>query len=137
MLSLDRSGAGREEPQCGVRRAGGAHPLAILSRLSLSVIPKMTPDLEHQMRLPTKRPPTHPGEILLEEFLLPLQMTQQDLADRIGVSYPRINELVNGKRGVTPDTVHRLSRLFGTTAEFWLNGQLAWDLWHAQRSPKA
>lgn len=89
------------------------------------------------MRLPTKRPPTHPGEILLEEFLLPLQMTQQDLADRIGVSYPRINELVNGKRGVTPDTALRLSRLFGTTAEFWLNGQLAWDLWHAQRSPKA
>lgn len=64
-------------------------------------------------------------------------MTQQDLADRIGVSYPRINELVNGKRGVTPDTALRLSRLFGTTAEFWLNGQLAWDLWHAQRSPEA
>lgn len=56
------------------------------------------------MRLPTSRPPTHPGEILLEEFLVPLHMTQQELAGRIGVSYPRVNELVNAKRGVTPDT---------------------------------
>lgn len=89
------------------------------------------------MRLPISRPPTHPGEILLEEFLAPLHMTQQELADRIGVSYPRVNELVNGKRGVTPDTALRLARLFGTSAEFWLNGQLAWDLWHALQSSKA
>ncbi len=89
------------------------------------------------MRLPISRPPTHPGEILLEDFLVPLQMTQQELADRIGVSYPRVNELVNAKRGLTPDTALRLARLFGTTAEFWLNGQLAWDLWHAQQSAKA
>ncbi len=88
-------------------------------------------------RLPSKRPPTHPGEMLLEEFLLPLGMTQTELAERIGVSYPRINELVNGKRGVTPDTALRLSRLFGTTAEFWLNGQRNWDLWHAMRAPQA
>ncbi len=89
------------------------------------------------MRLPTSRPPTHPGEILLEEFLVPLHMTQQELAGRIGVSYPRVNELVNAKRGVTPDTALRLARLFGTTAEFWLNGQLAWDLWQAQPSANA
>ena len=85
------------------------------------------------MRLPTHRPPTHPGELLLEEFLEPLGMTQTELAARIDVSYPRINEIVKGKRGITPDTALRLSRLFGTTPEFWLNGQLAWDLWHAER----
>jgi len=88
-------------------------------------------------RLPSKRPPTHPGEMLREEFLVPLAMTQTELAARIGVSYPRVNEIVNGKRGVTPDTALRLSRLFGTTPEFWLNGQRNWDLWHAMRSPAA
>ena len=89
------------------------------------------------MTLPTNRAPTHPGEMLLEEFLKPLDMSQTDLAARIGVSFPRINELVNGKRGVTPDTALRLSQLFGTTPEFWLNGQRNWDLWHALTSPKA
>ena len=88
-------------------------------------------------RLPTNRPPTHPGEMLLEEFLVPLEMTQTELAERIGVSYPRINEIVNGKRGITPDTALRLSQLLGTTPEFWLNGQRNWDLWHAMRSPRA
>jgi addiction module HigA family antidote len=88
-------------------------------------------------RLPTNRPPTHPGEMLLEEFLVPLGMTQTELAERIGVSYPRINEIVNGKRGITPDTALRFSQLFGTTPEFWLNGQRNWDLWHAMRSPRA
>jgi antitoxin HigA-1 len=89
------------------------------------------------MRLPQNRPPTHPGEILLEEFLKPLGMTQVELAERMAVSYPRVNEIVHAKRGVTPDTAVRLSRLFGTSPEFWLNGQLAWDLWHTLHSPKA
>lgn len=89
------------------------------------------------MRLPRHRPPTHPGEMLLEEFLKPLGMTQKELAERTHMSYPRINELVHGKRGITPDTALRLSKLFGTTPEFWLSGQLAWDLWHAMRAPKA
>lgn len=88
-------------------------------------------------RLPEHRPPVHPGEMLREEFLRPLDMTQTELARRIGVSYPRVNEIVNEKRGVTPDTALRLARLFGTTAEFWLNGQRNWDLWHAMRSPEA
>ncbi len=83
------------------------------------------------MTLPTNRPPTHPGEMLIEEFLKPLGMSQTDLAHRIKVSFPRVNELVNGKRGVTPDTALRLSQLFGTTPEFWLNGQRNWDLWLA------
>lgn len=75
--------------------------------------------------------------MLLEEFLKPLGMTQVELAAKIHVSYPRVNEIVNGKRGVTPDTALRLAALFGTSAEFWLNGQRNWDLWQAMRSPSA
>ncbi len=88
-------------------------------------------------RLPKNGPPTHPGEMLLEEFLKPLNMSQVDLAERIQVSYPRVNQIVRGRRGVTPDTALRLAALFGTTPEFWLNGQLNWDLWHAMRAPSA
>lgn len=87
--------------------------------------------------LPAHRPPTHPGELLLCEFLEPLGMTQTELAKRIGVSFVRVNEIVNGKRGVTADTALRLSQLFGNTADFWLNCQLSWDLWHALHSDAA
>jgi addiction module HigA family antidote len=87
--------------------------------------------------IPSNRAPTHPGEMLLEEFLTPLGLSQSELARRIGVSFVRVNELVHGKRGVTPDTALRLARLFGTTPDFWLNGQLAWDLYHAVHSAQA
>ena len=96
-----------------------------------------TDTLRAVTRLPRNRPPVHPGEMLREEFLTPMGMTQTELASRIGVSYPRVNEIVNEKRGITPDTALRLARLFGTTAEFWLNGQRNWDLWHALRSADA
>jgi addiction module HigA family antidote len=86
-------------------------------------------------RIPTKRPPTHPGEMLLDEFLKPLKMTQVELAEKLGVSYPRVNELIHGKRGVTPDTALRLEQLFGMEAQFWLNLQLAWDLYQVAHSP--
>lgn len=89
------------------------------------------------VRVPTHGPPTHPGEMLLEEFLKPLGMTQAELAQKIGVSYPRVNELVHGKRGVTPDTALRLEQLLGMEAGFWLNLQLVWDLYHAAHSPAA
>lgn len=89
------------------------------------------------MRVPTHRAPTHPGEMLREEFLRPLGLSQTELAERIGVSYPRVNELVHGKRGVTPDTALRLERLFGVEAAFWLNLQLTWDLYHARHAPGA
>jgi antitoxin HigA-1 len=88
-------------------------------------------------RLPTHRSPTHPGEILVEEFLKPLGMTQVDLAERIGVPFQRINQIINRKRAMTPDTALRLAQLFGTTAEFWLNLQQACDLYEALHSPKA
>lgn len=87
--------------------------------------------------LPKTGRPTHPGEMLLEEFLELLGMSQTELAERLRVSYPRINRLVNGKRGVTPDTALRLSKLFGTTPGFWLNGQRNWDLWHTLHSEVA
>ncbi len=86
------------------------------------------------MRLPKHRTPTHPGEVLLKEFLEPYGLTQKELSRRIGVSYPRVNELIHGKRGVTPDTALRLAKLFGTTPEFWLNLQLAYDLYLVQKS---
>ena len=84
--------------------------------------------------IPTDRDPTHPGEILLMEFLVPLQMTQRELASAILVPYQRVNELVRGRRGVTPSTALRLSRFFGTSPGFWMNLQLRWDLYHAQRA---
>jgi len=87
--------------------------------------------------LPTHRSPPHPGEVLLEEFLKPLGISQTQLAEAMGASYPRVNELIHGKRGVTPDTALRLAKLFNTSAELWLNLQLAYDLWHARRSPEA
>jgi antitoxin HigA-1 len=89
------------------------------------------------VRMPKYGPPTHPGEMLLEEFLKPLRITQSALAEKLGVSYPRVNELVHGKRGITPDTALRLERLFGMEAQFWLNLQLAWDLYQAAHSSAA
>jgi antitoxin HigA-1 len=81
------------------------------------------------VRIPKDRVPTSPGEMLREEFLEPLGMTQVELAQRIRVPYVRVNELVNGKRRVTPSTALRLAKAFGTSPEFWLNGQLALDLY--------
>ena len=86
------------------------------------------------MRIPTHREPTHPGEMLREEFLAPLAMTQLDLAEAIRTPYQRVNEIVRGRRGVTPSTALRLSRYFGNSAGFWLNLQQRWDLYHAERS---
>jgi len=84
------------------------------------------------VRIPTHRVPTHPGEMLVEEFLRPMGLTQRDLADGIRVPYQRVNELVKGRRGVTPSTALRLAKFFGMSPEFWLNLQLRWDLYHAQ-----
>ena len=88
-------------------------------------------------RLPSERPPTHPGEMLLEEFLKPLGISQSAFAVRLGVSFPRLNEIIRGKRAVTPDTALRMARVLGMSAEFWLGLQLDWDLWHAMRNEKA
>ena len=85
------------------------------------------------VRIPTKRVPTHPGEMLLKEFLTPMEITQRELADAIHVPYQRVNELVNQKRGVTPGTALGLARFFNVSADFWLNLQVRWDLYKAQQ----
>ena len=89
------------------------------------------------MRVPENRAPTHPGEMLLEEFIKPLGISQTELAEWIDVSYPRLNEIIHGKRGVTPDTALRLEQVFGMDAQAWLNLQTTWDLFHAKRSDSA
>jgi len=78
--------------------------------------------------LPENRIPTHPGEILLEEFLIPLGLSQVVFAEHIGVPVQRVNEIVRGKRGVTPETAWLLAEAFGTSPEFWLNLQANCDL---------
>lgn len=88
------------------------------------------------MRIPTNRQPTHPGEMLREEFLIPMSLTQKELADSIQVPYQRINEIISGKRGVTPSTALRLSKYFGMSADFWLNLQIKFDLYLAQKKEK-
>jgi addiction module HigA family antidote len=86
--------------------------------------------------LPENRIPTHPGEILQEEFLVPLGITQVALASHIGVPVQRVNEIVRGKRGVTPETAWLLAQALGTTPEFWVTLQLRHDLVAAKPNRK-
>ncbi len=86
------------------------------------------------IRIPTHRAPTHPGEMLREEFLKPMSLTQRQLADALHVPYQRINEIINGRRGMTPSTALRLSKFFDVSPDFWMNLQLRWDLYFAQKS---
>ena len=84
--------------------------------------------------LPKNRPPTHPGEMLLKEFLEPMDLTQKTFAKHVGWTYARLNEIINGKRGISADSALTLSDALGTTPEFLLNLQRNWDLWHAMKS---
>jgi antitoxin HigA-1 len=94
----------------------------------------------HTMSIPNTRPmqrrPTHPGEMLAEDFMADFDLTVSGLADAIGVSRQSINELLRGRRAVSPEMALRLGRLFGNTPEFWLNAQRAVDLWDAARAIK-
>ncbi len=80
--------------------------------------------------LPKNRQPTHPGEILRYEYLEELNMTQQQLADSIGITRVRINEIILGKRSITPDTAFRLAKFLNTTPEFWIGLQTNLDMWN-------
>ena len=84
-----------------------------------------------------RRPPTHPGEMLLEEFLKPLGLSQAEASVRMQMTTNRLNEIVKGRRGVTADTAWRLSALLGTSPELWMNLQMNWDLWHAAQARKS
>jgi len=89
------------------------------------------------IRIPSDREPTHPGEMLREEFLIPMNISQRDLADAIHVPYQRVNELVNKKRGITPSTALRLAKFFGMSADFWLNMQMRWELFKAKNTEES
>ncbi len=86
------------------------------------------------VRIPKYREPTHPGEMLMKEFLVPMSITQRELAKGIHVPYQRVNEIVNGKRGITPSTALRLAKFFNMSEDFWMNLQLRWDLYRTRRS---
>ena len=86
--------------------------------------------------LPQHRRPTLPGEILRYEFLEPLNLTQQQLAEAIGVTRVRINEIILGKRSITPDTAFRLAKFFNTTSDFWIEMQINIDMWGTLKSSK-
>ncbi|MBW1737863.1 MAG: HigA family addiction module antidote protein [Deltaproteobacteria bacterium] len=85
------------------------------------------------VRIPTHREPTHPGEMLLEEFLIPMGITQRELANSIHVPYQRVNEIINKRRGITPSSALRLAKFFGMSEDFWMSLQLRWDLYKAKR----
>ncbi|MEH2322605.1 MAG: HigA family addiction module antitoxin [Nostoc sp.] len=89
------------------------------------------------MRVPKHRPPSHPGEILLKDFLESMEISQRELADAIYVPYQRINEIVNKKRGITPSTAVRLAKFFGNSSEFWLNLQQNWELYHVLKEEES
>lgn len=80
--------------------------------------------------LPKERPPTHPGTMLLKEFLEPLGISQAKLARHLGWTYARLNEIIHGKRGITAESALTLSDAFSIEPEFWMNLQRDWDLWH-------
>jgi antitoxin HigA-1 len=87
--------------------------------------------------VPKHRRPVSPGEVLVEEFLKPLAISQVELAERLGITFQRVNAIVNERRSVTPNTALRLSRVFGTSPDFWLNLQQARDLYEAMHSDEA
>lgn len=86
------------------------------------------------VRVPTDRQPTHPGEILREEYLQPMGLAQQELADAIHVPFQRVNEIVRRRRAMSTSTALRLARYLGTSAGFWMNLQLRYDLYKTGRS---
>jgi addiction module HigA family antidote len=88
------------------------------------------------IRIPSNRPATHPGEVLREDFLTPLGLTQKELAAGLRVPFQRINEIISGKRGLTPSTALRLAKYFGTSPGFWLNLQMRCDLEETARKEK-
>lgn len=90
----------------------------------------------HNM-LPKNRRPVHPGQVIRHEYIEPLKLTQQQLADALGVTRVRINEIILGKRSVTPDTAFRLAKYFNTTPDFWINLQMKVDMWDTFQQNKS
>lgn len=89
------------------------------------------------LTVPSKKRPPHPGEIIRELYMEPLDLTCRDLAAAMDISYVRLNEILNGRRGISPDTAMRLARVFDTSDALWMNMQMMLDLFDARHSPEA
>jgi antitoxin HigA-1 len=87
------------------------------------------------IRLPKNRPPVHPGEILAEEYMLPYNITQQEMAVHLKISRKHLIDIVHGRKPVSSEIAQRLAKFFRTSVDFWIQGQTAYDLWHAARNP--
>jgi len=87
------------------------------------------------LRLPQNRPPVHPGEILAEEFMLPYHLTQQQLAQYLKISRKHLIDIIHAHKAVSLEVAQRLAKLFQTSVDFWIQGQVAYDIWYAQRHP--
>jgi addiction module HigA family antidote len=107
--------------------------MVLLMSKSWIIIKKLE---KRMIRVPTNRTPTHPGEMLLEEFLNPMGLTQKELADAILVPHQWINEIVNGRGGITPSTALRLGKFFNISPDFWMNIQLRWEMYFASKAEK-
>ena len=92
--------------------------------------------MPHNFTIPTNRRPVTPGEMLDEEFIKPLDFTQQEFAEKLGIDRPSLNSIINGRRRITPEMAMRLSIVLGTTPEYWLNAQMICDLYEAAHSPE-
>lgn len=114
-----------------IRDAGleneGVYEAAVMGNLFTKCLGLYKGSMRREM-IPAKRTATHPGEILLREYIQPLGLSRKSLADHIGIPVQRVNEIVRGKRGVSPDTAWLFSEAFNTTPEFWLNLQAIHDL---------
>lgn len=91
--------------------------------------------LKNNMRLPKNRPPVHPGEILVEEYMLPYNITQQEMAAHLKISRKHLIDIVHTRKPLSLEIAQRLGKLFETSVEFWIQGQVAFDLWHAHKNP--
>ena len=87
------------------------------------------------IRLPKNRPPVHPGEILFEEYMLPYDITQQKMATLLKISRKHLIDIIRARKSISMETAQRLAKLFKTSIDFWLQGQMAFDLWHAMQHP--
>jgi len=86
------------------------------------------------IRLPENRPPVHPGEILLEEFMAPYNITQQEMAVHLKMSRKHLMDIIHARKPVSLEIAQRLAKLFRTSVDFWIQGQIVYDLWHAVRN---
>lgn len=105
-------------------------------KIERSLIAKMTHNTTKvTIRLPKNRPPVHPGEILLEEYMVPCDITQLEMATHLKISRKHLIDIIHTRKPVSLEIAQRLAKLFKTSIDFWVQGQMAFDLWHSIRHP--